>query len=211
MPQILVFGDSETYGAWDTEGGWVGRLRKFLDEKIIASRQKFYCLIYNLGIDGDTTENLLKRFDFEARQRLQEKETIIIFAIGGNDSVLIHEEDSSMIPPEKFKENLQKLIEFARKFSSKIIFVGLVPIDESKTAPVSWDKEMNYRNAHICLYDEIIKSVCLENNVYFVEMFEKFKEGDYKHLSEDGLHPNSEGHRIIYETVRGFLIDNKII
>jgi len=28
MVNILVFGDSITYGAWDEEGGWVQRLRK---------------------------------------------------------------------------------------------------------------------------------------------------------------------------------------
>lgn len=211
MSQILVFGDSETYGAWDKKGGWVARLRSFVDERIILSEQKFYCLIYNLGIDGDTTENLLKRFDFETKQRLQEKETIIIFAIGGNDSVFLHSKNSNIVSPIKFKKNIQKLIKLAKNFDSEIIFIGLSHADELKTVPVFWNKEMSYKNEYIRQYDEIIKSVCQENKVDFIEIFEKFKKMDYKKLLEDGVHPNSKGHSLIYETVKDFLIAKKII
>jgi len=34
---------------------------------------------------------------------------------------------------------------------------------------------------------------------------------DYKGLLEDGLHPNSTGHKKIYEIVKGFLVENRII
>lgn len=37
MVQILFFGPSTTYGAWDSEGGYVQRLRKYLDKKVIDS------------------------------------------------------------------------------------------------------------------------------------------------------------------------------
>ena len=37
MPQISVFGDSITYGAWDREAGWVERLKKVLN-KIFLTR-----------------------------------------------------------------------------------------------------------------------------------------------------------------------------
>jgi lysophospholipase L1-like esterase len=53
---ICVFGDSITWGAYDPErGGWVNRLRNDLEKKEIES--------YNLGISGDTTADLLKRFN----------------------------------------------------------------------------------------------------------------------------------------------------
>jgi lysophospholipase L1-like esterase len=34
--RLLIFGDSITYGAWDIEGGWAARLRKFLDGKTLT-------------------------------------------------------------------------------------------------------------------------------------------------------------------------------
>ena len=211
MAQILVFGDSITYGAWDKEGGWVNRLRKFLDEKNLTN-PNFYCLCYNLGISGDTSEDLIGRFEFETRQRLEDgEETIIIFAIGVNDSQFVHSEKRHMVPKEEFKGNIQKLISLARKYSSKIIFIGLTPVDETKTVPQPWDANKSCTNGYVKEYDSIIKKACKENRIYFVEIFEKLKKMNYQKLLEDGLHPNSEGHQKIFEIVKDFLVKNKII
>jgi len=182
MAQILVFGDSIVYGAWDREGGWVERLRKFLFDKEF--------LVYNLGVSGDTTEDLLNRFEFEAEQRLDEnEETIIIFSIGINDTL--------RTSPEKFKENIRKLIGLAQKFTQKIIFVGLTPVDEEKT---------EYKNEYIQQYNEIIKSICSENKLLFIDILGDWQETNYKILLEDGLHPNSQGHEKIFIKVKESLV-----
>ena len=34
MDKILIFGDSICYGKWDKEGGWVTRLRKYIDQNL---------------------------------------------------------------------------------------------------------------------------------------------------------------------------------
>ena len=210
MTQILIFGDSITYGAWDKEGGWVQRLRKFLDEKTLIDFD-FYCLVYNLGISGDSSEDLLERFEFETGQRLKEdEETIIIFAIGINDSQFISGEGGHRTPINKFKDNVQKLIKLAQKFSSKIIFVGLTPVDEAKITPISWDINKPYKNNYIEKYNEIIKKVCKENKIPFIDVFKKLRPINYQILLEDGLHPNSEGHEKIFEIIKDFLINNLI-
>ena len=211
MTQILIFGDSITYGAWDKEGGWVQRLRRFLDEKNLTNPD-FYCVVYNLGISGNTSEDLLERFEFETKQRLKEhKETIVAFAIGINDSQFVHSEGDHRVPIEKFKSNLQKLIKLAQKFSLKIIFVGLTPVDEKKTTPIPWDSDKFYKNEYIEKYNQVIKKACKENKIYFIEIFEKFKATGYQELLEDGLHPNSKGHKRIFEIVKDFLIKNNLI
>jgi lysophospholipase L1-like esterase len=211
MRQILIFGDSITYGAWDKEGGWVQRLRKFLDEKNLTDSD-FYCLVYNLGVSGNNSEDLLERFEFETKQRLKEdEETIIIFAIGINDSQFVHSKGKHGVPIDKFKDNIQKLISLAQKFSSKIIFVGLTPVDETKTTPIPWNADVSYKNEYIQKYNETIKTICGKNKIYFVEIFEKLKELNYQELLEDGLHPNSEGHKKIFEIMKDFLIENNLI
>ena len=112
MAQILIFGNSIIYGAWDKEGGWVSRLRKFLDEKNLSSGPNFYCLVYNLGISGNTTDDLLERFEFEIKQRLKEdEETIILFAIGINDSQFLQSENN-------FRTSMRKL--------NKMLLCGMV-------------------------------------------------------------------------------------
>ncbi len=205
---ILIFGDSITYGACDNEGGWVKRLRKFLDDKNLSDESDFS--VYNLGINGDNTEALLKRFEQEIRIRFDSKEkTIFIFAIGINDSQFIPTKNSFRVPLENFKNNILFLISRVKQFSGKIIFVGLTPIKELKTTPIPWDTDKFYKNEYIQKYDEIIKKVCEENDLLFIEVFDQLKGNE--NLSEDGLHPNSEGHRKIFEIVKDFFIINKII
>jgi len=73
---ICIFGASSTWGAWDYEkAGWANRLRLFLDSE---NKDVF---TYNLGVSGDTTNKLLKRFNVEAEAR---QPKIIIFSIGDN-------------------------------------------------------------------------------------------------------------------------------
>ncbi|MGB2762075.1 MAG: GDSL-type esterase/lipase family protein [Minisyncoccales bacterium] len=213
MAQILVFGDSITYGAWDKEGGWVQRLRKLLDKQNLSNSDNFYYLVYNLSIDGDTTNGLLKRFESETSPRMWEGEkTIIVFSIGINDSCFIQTKNIFMISKEKFEENIKKLINLAQKFSSNIVFIGLTPVEEIKVTPLPWSKTgKSYKNEYIKEYNKIIKSVCKENNVYFIEIFEQLTRIDYKNLLEDGAHPNTQGHKKIFEIVKDFLIKNKII
>jgi len=213
MARILVFGDSIVYGAWDKGGeeGWVHRLKKFLDEKHFIEPDFDYS-VYNLGVSGNTTGELLERFEFETKQRVEEgEEMIIIFQIGINDSQFVISQNGLRTLSEKFRENIKELISSAKKFSSKVIFIGLTPVNEEKTTPIPWNPDKIYKNENIKRNDEIIKSVCKENNIYFVEIFEKWLKSDYKNLLEDGLHPNSEGHKKIVEDVRDFLIKNKII
>ncbi len=204
--KILVFGDSIVWGAFDSEGGgWVERLKLYM-------RAKGDIDVYNLGISGGKTPGLLERLESETKVRIEEdEETIIVFAIGINDSYFVHSKNSLIVPPEQFKENIQRLIDLAQKFSSKIIFVGLTLVDESKTTPIPWNTDKSYKNENIKKYNEIIKSICKDKNTYFVEIFDKWLQSDYQTLLEDGLHPNSKGHQKIFETVRGYLIQNKII
>ena len=203
--QILVFGDSITYGAWDKKGGWVERLKRDLNQKTIDSKEEFYCMTYNLGIDGNTTTDLLNRSELETKARLLDDDIIIIFDVGGNDSCFDKSKGNFLTPQQDFKGNIQKLINLAKKFSSKIFFVGLIPADELRTTPVFWDKDKFYKNEHIKKYDNIIKSVCLDNNINFIDTFNKFSKLNYKSLLEDGLHPNSKGHELIYEEVKKVL------
>jgi len=198
--RILVFGDSITWGSYDLEyGGWVSRLRNNFEENSDVE-------VYNLGISGNHVEDLLKRFEFETKQRLKEDKGLsFIFAIGINDAQFVHSKDSFRTNSNKFNKGIEKLIKLAKKFSSKIYFVGLTSVDESKTNPTSWNKNKSYRNKDIKEYDNLIKSSCEKNNIPFIEIFNKFINQNYRDLLEDGLHPNSKGHELIYEEVKRVL------
>ncbi len=207
--RILIFGDSIAWGAWDKEGGWAERLRMFYYEKYLEDSQYFFS-VYNLGVSGDTTENILERFEFETKQRRYEKleEVAIIFNFGRNDSSFIHSKNDRLVPEKRFKENTKKLISIAKKYSLKIFVIGICPVNEKITDPVFRNKDVSYRNIDNKAYNGIMDLICSEEEVAFISVFGLL---DINKDLEDGLHPNSEGHRKIYEKVKEKLIENEII
>ena len=208
---ILVFGDSITYGAWDENGGWVQRLREYIDRKNLHDKE-FYCLVYNLGVSGDTTKDILERFENESKARLEdEKDIVFIFSVGTNDCHFLNNEKRLDIDERVFEKNLEKLIALASKFSSKIIFTGHTPIDESKMNPLPWNPKFSAKNIYIEKYNGIIKSVCTRKKIHFVEIYSHFKKGNYKSLLHDGDHPTSAGHEKIYQLIKDCLVKEKII
>lgn len=203
--RYLVFGDSISYGAWDKEGGWVERLRAKFDERFFNNSED-YNLIYNLSISGDTTEDVLKRFESETNQRTKKDDEItFIFSIGANDCEFLHDKKEFKVPFNEFKKNIEKIIKLARKYSNKIVFVGFTPADDSKTDPIEWNENISYLNKDIKKYNDELKSICKKNNVDFIKIFEGWMKLDYKKLLYDGVHPNTKGHRLIFEKVLEFL------
>jgi lysophospholipase L1-like esterase len=211
MAYILVFGDSIAWGAWDKEGGWVARLRHWLDECEPEEH-----IVYNCGVSGDSSSDLLDRFLPECEARLREAEEykekqIIIIAIGGNDASWSQSKNTMQIPFEKFEQNIQKLNALASKFTKKVIFIGLTPVDESKTNPIPWNTDKYHKNEYTSRYNQKIKELCDKKRISFADIFAVLSKIDYCKLLEDGVHPNSKGHQKIFELVENYLIKNKII
>jgi len=198
VTSICVFGDSTTWGAWDMEkGGWAERLWFHVAKRTGEN----YVTIYNLSVDGGTTETTLARFETEAKIR---EADALIFQTGGNDSSGEHTLENYRVAPEKFRANLEEIIKRARKITDNIIFLDLKNCDESKTMPVPWG--IYYSNENIKKYSEVMKNVCRKNNVLFLDIEELANE-DF----DDGLHPNAAGHDKIFIQVRDFLTEKKWI
>ena len=58
--RIIVFGASTSHGFWDEKGGWADRLKQCLHKRTLEE-EDFYGTVYNLGISGGTTEDILKK------------------------------------------------------------------------------------------------------------------------------------------------------
>ena len=85
-------------------------------------------------------------YDFELLTR---KPNIIMFSVGSNDSLYLKSEDDNYINFKKFEKNLNELYKKSKKFTKKIIFVGLIKVDENKTNPIPWNINMCYTNKYI--------------------------------------------------------------
>ena len=186
---ICVFGDSIAWGAYDpVNGGWVTLLRNHIEEKTgIVS-------VYNLGICGNTTTTILTRLDHEIANRTPID--LLAFAIGINDSSNWNVGSKPVIPPKQFKANLHQITQISNKYTNKIIFVGLTPVDEKITNP--FDTENTFLLDQTRQYDQMIREYCSQNNLVFVDIMNSLTLSDI----DDGVHPNTEGHKKIFEAVK---------
>ena len=199
MNSICIFGDSTAWGAWDLEkGGWVNRLWLYVAKRGGDN----YVEIYNCSISGGTTNTILERFENEARIRNADA---IIFQTGGNDAAYEHLPDNYLVAPDIFRSNVGKIIKRAKNITENIIFIDLKNCDEFKTMPVPW-VDIYYTNENMEKYREIMKKVCQENSVLFMDVG-LLSNDDF----DDGLHPNAAGHEKIFVNVRDFLQKNKWI
>lgn len=200
--RILIFGDSIAWGAWDTEGGWISRLRKSFDKETIASEFENYHSVYNLGISGNTTRDILKRFEGEVKARFEDGQKCIVFAVGVNDSQFDIETKESLVSPDEFKQNLLKLVEDAEKITPRIVFLGLLPVEDEKLNPMPWEPTHGYATEYVRRYEQIIKEVAEGQGIQFVPLLDEFLERDFKSLLIDGIHPNDDGHTLVAEIVQ---------
>lgn len=213
---IICFGDSITYGNWDPQGGWVGRLREYLDSKSLSAYKgedlysKYYTLTYNNGIPGDTSTGLFSRFENELIPRFNpDEETIILFAIGINDSRYYISTGKHETDIEAFRQNIWDMWEIARQYTEDVAFVGLTPVDEDRTNPLFWEQDAVYKNEYIEKYDSVVKEFCGYRQVPFIDVFSQMKNLDLHNLMEDGIHPNKEGYKVIEGIIRSAIFENR--
>ena len=206
---IIVFGDSIVRGSADWKnGGWVQLLKSHAEKAT-----DFYTTVYNLGIGGDSSSDILKRFEQELMPRLgQANKNIVIISVGTNDSYYFEsDENKANISAAQYQKNLKKTIALARKYADNVLFVGLLPVDDARVRFVPWDKEKSYSFKNCRKYNEIAKEACKTGNVPFLDVFDAFSKTNYKRLLADGVHPNSAGHKKIFGMVLNFLRENKIL
>jgi lysophospholipase L1-like esterase len=82
--RIFCFGDSITLGCNDSTGlGWPGRLCRGLvhNDRSVA--------VYNLGINGDTSQDIAARWRAETGARSRNAPGLILFAFGFNDAAKV--------------------------------------------------------------------------------------------------------------------------
>ncbi len=204
--RVLVFGDSITQGFWDTEGGWVERIRKHYNQRqLIDLNHRNEPTIFNLGISADNSNSVLQRIASETTARTRHNYLpAVLVQVGVNDSCLdkTSNESSVSLPIETYEQNLHKIVDCLEPISCRIIFVGLSACDESYTTPVSWG-DYHYTNAAIQSYENVMKTVAQAHNIAYIPLFDAFlselRAG--KSFLTDGLRPNNQGHAFMSEHI----------
>lgn len=213
MAAVLCFGASITYGVGSASGGWPDYLKRAISARLYAQEgagEKHE--VYNMGIPGETSRQVLLRVENEAavRRRDMQPEIISLLSAGTNDSRAFLQPDSYVSTPEQYRENLELLIRKSSGYSARVIGIGLTPVDESRTCPKlrprtgekSW-----FTNSRIELFEDIFAALAATLKIDFVPLFRQAGRLDWPaHLYRDGLHPNDKGQAWIAEQVSSVLL-----
>jgi len=200
---LLFFGDSIIQGLWDEKGGWPARIKQDIYREHLekAAPYRDYNMVYMRGVSGDTSEKLKNRIGSELKDATDHSssEVNVVFSVGINDCGKT--DSQNKVFRQDYRKNIKGIINQTKEHADRVIAVGLTPIDEERlNAEGSADR---YTNNEVKIYDDILRKVCEESDVKFIPVFEKLDEDeDWNNNLFDGLHPDTEGHRKIYEAVR---------
>lgn len=197
MYAVVVFGDSITFGRGDNKNrGWCGRIRRNFEQR------DYYNVLYNLGIPGENSTGLLKRMRVECESRLEKKhegdKTAIVVAIGINDSRYLGSLDKPETTANQFRENIAEIIKIAKEYGDRVVYVGLIPVDEEITADYEGTQFFNDR---IKEFNSIIRENCRQEKLQYIDVFNVLSQENLKETLDDGLHPNHQGYEILYNWI----------
>lgn len=175
---ILIFGNSLTAGyGVEPEDSFVGILQQRIDSLNLNYR------IINAGLSGETTASGLNRLDW----LLEEEPDIFVLELGGNDGL-------RGIAVSETKRNLKKIINLVQeKYPQTTILLAGMQI------PPNMGKEYSQE------FKSIFAELAEEEDVHLIPFLLESVGGETSLNLPDGVHPNEEGHRIVAETVWGYL------
>jgi len=145
----------------------------------------------NRGISGQTTSQMVLRFHQDVVELHPE---IVVILAGINDIA----ENTGPITIEAIYENIIIMVDLAKTNQIKVILCSVLP---SNT--ISWKTSIAPSDKIIEL-NQKIKSFADSNKIKYVDYYNSMvdrKNGLPKKYSDDGVHPNSEGYKIMESVI----------
>lgn len=178
---LFFFGDSHTLGSGDPEAlGWAGRVTA------ASAREGVPVTGYNLGVGGETSNEVAARFEPELSPRLPDREDgdpRAIFGVGANDTTIV--DGAPRCPPQQSGANLEALLDRAEGLGIRSFVVGPAAID---------DEEQNDR---IEALSNEYAAICATRQVPFAAVAAALRaSGIWRSelRAGDGAHPGSKGY-----------------
>ncbi len=194
--RIYAFGDSLTYGAWDSEGGWCDRVKRKLHKEMIEDEGgKFQ--MFNLGIGGEHSRGLLGRIknEMDARYR-PDWPAIIIIGTGANDTRYVEGQDPN-VSLDEYKKNLLEIVKIAKTYTEKILFVGVAVVENE----IQEFKGTLLSNELLREHYKVMAEVASECNVPIINVNSSLEKSTESVYFKDGVHLNDIGHKVVSDIV----------
>jgi acyl-CoA thioesterase-1 len=171
---IFIVGDSIAAGhGVDPEEAFPSLLQQRINE------DKLPYEVINAGVSGDTTAGGVRRMPWLLRRKMD----VLVLELGGNDGL-------RGITPRETKANLEKIIDLAREKNPdvKIVVAGM-------------QMPQNMGEDYTREFREVFPMVAKEKKTKLIPFLLEGVGGKADLNLPDRIHPNSQGHKIIADTV----------
>ena len=168
-PKIIAFGDSLTAGFGLEE---IESYPYLLQQKLKADGYDYE--VVNAGVSGDTSLGGLERIEWTLET---DNADVLILELGANDLL-------RGVPPDKMKENLDKIIEKAKAKNVEVLLCGMI-------APPTMGAE--YQRA----FSDAFPDLAEKHDVEYVPFLLDGVALNSDLNQADGIHPNGNGVAII--------------
>jgi len=145
----------------------------------------------NRGIDGQTTSQMLVRL----RQDVIELHPKVLVVLAGTNDI------AGVTGPtrnEDIEANYKSIAELARMHGIRVVFASLLPVHNyTEDAKESFALRPRQR---ILGLNAWLKDYCRKNGLVYLDYYSALLGGNgmlKKEISDDGLHPNDAGYRIM--------------
>ena len=178
---IVFTGDSITHGPLHTKGyrSYTEHFRERLKEKFKNNIVKEHISVFNTGVSGATTRDIIR--DFNICVNIYDPDIVFIM-LGMNDS------SNEIVPLEEYRKNILELI-------NKVREIGAIPIIQTSNII-----KMDLSRKSLKFYMDILREVVRENDVMIIDHYshwgdlEKEISNIKNELLSDLIHPNEKGH-----------------
>jgi acyl-CoA thioesterase I len=171
---VLFVGTSLTAGyGVGPDVAYPALIQQRIDEEGLPFR------VVNAGISGETSAGGLRRIDWS----LQQPVDVLVVELGANDGL-------RGLDPEAMRRNIDEILARARELHPDIALVIL-----GMQAPPNLGER--YTNRFRAAY----RTLAREHGAELVPFLLDGVAGDPSLNTDDGIHPNEEGHQVMAETV----------
>lgn len=171
-PRVVFLGDSIT-------DGW--RLNEYFTGRDFLNR----------GISGQATGEMLGRMKAD----VLDLHPGAMLLLGGTNDI------ARGVPLKTIENNIVMISELARAHQVRVLIASLLPVsDYKKSQDPQFERTKARPPAQISELNRWIQNYCLQNHFVYVDYYSVMVDGagrlrdDY---SDDGLHPNATGYRIM--------------
>jgi len=172
LPRVVFLGDSIT-DAW--------RLNEYFTGRDFINR----------GIGGQSTLQMLARF----RQDVETLNPKVVVVLGGTNDI------AAGVSAAQIQENLATIGELAKAHAIKVVFSSITPVsDYHKDVDPGYAMTANRPPATIQAINKWLQGLCLTQGYVYLDYYSAMVDASGQlqaDLSDDGLHPNSKGYRVM--------------